>query len=151
LQIAHTLLPVIGQIGMLEAIYIQKLYKTNRVRNWLTMFILVLTVTGAVTYYFMYLTPKNSLELYQSISFAKDYKDAQAHMLKGYEKQLSQEEFEFMSRLDTSANRISQFSLFEYDEKTYILMTTPGTDRLKILRVEELPVEIRNYFMQLGP
>lgn len=30
-------------------------------------------------------------------------------------------------------------------------MTTPGTVRLKVLAVEELPEEIREYFLEIAP
>lgn len=51
--------------------------------------------------------------------------------------------------MGTSANRVSQFTLFEYDDKTIVIMTSPGTERLKVLTVEEMPIDIRNYFLEL--
>ena len=44
-------------------------------------------------------------------------------------------------------NSISQFTLLEFDEKTYIILTTPGTEKMEIINIEELPIEIREYFM----
>ena len=37
---------------------------------------------------------------------------------------------------------ISQFTLLEFDEKTYLIQTTPGTEKMKIIAIEELPTEI---------
>ncbi|MCM3575362.1 hypothetical protein M3172_19360 [Mesobacillus subterraneus] len=113
--------------------------------------ILMILVLGLAAYYILFFTPKDSLELYQAISFADDFEEAQKVMLEGYEGNFKEEDFEFINRLDTSADRISQFTLFEYDEKTYLVMTTPGTERLKVLAVEELPEEIREYFLEIAP
>lgn len=113
--------------------------------------ILMILVLGLAAYYILFFTPKDSLELYQAISFADDFEEAQKVMLEGYEGNFKEEDFEFINRLDTSADRISQFTLFEYDEKTYLVMTTPGTVRLKVLAVEELPEEIREYFLEIAP
>ncbi len=113
--------------------------------------ILMILVLGLAAYYILFFTPKDSLELYQAISFADDFEEAQKVMLEGYEGNFKEEDFEFINRLDTSADRTSQFTLFEYDEKTYLVMTTPGTVRLKVLAVEELPEEIREYFLEIAP
>lgn len=104
---------------------------------------------AVATYYILFFKPKNSLELYQVISFAKDYNDVQNLMLEGYEDNFSKEDFEYINRIDTQANSISQFTLFEYDEKTYLVMTSPGTEKLKVLAVEELPEDVRKYFLEL--
>ncbi len=103
---------------------------------------------GSACYIFLY-TPKNSIELYQAISFADDFEEAQELMLEGYEERFKKEDFDYIKRLDTSANSIRQFTLFEYDEKTYVIMTSPGTSRLKVFAVEELPLDIRKYFIEL--
>lgn len=113
--------------------------------------ILMILVLGLAAYYILFFTPKDSLELYQAISFADDFEEAQKVMLDGYEGNFKEEDFQFINRLDTSADRISQFTLFEYDEKTYLVMTTPGTERLKVLAVEELPEEVREYFLKVAP
>ncbi len=51
--------------------------------------------------------------------------------------------------LNTLPDRISQFTLLEYEGKTFVIMTSPGTEKLKVLAVEELPDELREYFMKL--
>ncbi len=67
-------------------------------------------------------------------------------ILEGNGENFKKEDFDYINRVDTSANRISQLTLIEYDEKTYVIVTSSGTPRLKILAVEELPIDIRNYF-----
>lgn len=120
-------------------------------KEWLFLFGIAFVCCGAATYYILFYTPKNSLELYQAISFADNFEEAQKLMLKDHEANFSKEDFEFIQRLDTSPERISQFTLFEYDEKSYVLMTTPGTQKLEILAVEELPKEVRDYFIETSP
>lgn len=106
---------------------------------------------GGATYYGFFYTPKNSIELYQAIAFADDFEEVKKLMLEGYEDNFKEEDFDFVKRLDTSPNSIGQFTLFEYDERTFVIMTSPGTKRLKVLAVDELPKDIRNYFLQLAP
>lgn len=38
----------------------------------------------------------------------------------------------------------------EFDETSYVIMTSPGTERLKILAVEALPEDVREFFLELG-
>ncbi|WP_339146638.1 MULTISPECIES: hypothetical protein [unclassified Sutcliffiella] len=106
-------------------------------------------IVGVAIYYVLFYTPKNSLELYQAIRFSKSYEELSELMLEGYNGNFPEEDYDFMSHLDNSPNSISQFTLFEYKEKTYLIMTTPGTNRLQVLDVKELPEEVRNYFLAL--
>ncbi|QOR68814.1 hypothetical protein IM538_04055 [Cytobacillus suaedae] len=106
---------------------------------------------GALTYYVVFFTPKDSLELYQAISFADSFKDAQKLSLEGYEHRFEKEDFDYIGRVDTQAESVQQFTLFQFEEKTYLIMTSPGTLRLKVLAVEELPEEVRDYFLEIAP
>ena len=122
--------------------------KTSKLKYWMVFIIVFLIIVGGPVYYTSFYTPKNSLELYQDISFAEDFEKAQKLMLKGYEANFQREDYEYI--YDTAPNRIGQFTLFEYSNKTYIVMTTPGTDKLEVLAVEELPEEIREYFFEVA-
>ncbi|MBO0588619.1 MULTISPECIES: hypothetical protein [unclassified Sporosarcina] len=116
--------------------------------------IIVFVILISVNYYFHLFKPKNSLDLYQSMTFADDFEEAQSLMLEGYEANFKEEDFEFINGTKTVANSINQFALFEYDERSYLIMTSPGTQgirKLKVLAVEELPTEIRDYFLELSP
>lgn len=124
--------------------------KKKTLKNWIAFLILVLVIVGGATYYNVFYTPKNSLELYQAISFADDFEDVKKLMLDGYEDNLKETDFEFINSLDTSPNRIGQFTFFEYDDRTFVIMTSPGTKKLEVLAVDELPKDIRNYFLQLA-
>jgi hypothetical protein len=125
----------------------KKTSKKTRIVSGIIVFVILVSINS---YIFLF-KPKNSLELYQSISFANDFNEVKKLMLKGYEGNFKEEDFAFMNRLDKPANSIGQFTLFEYDEKTFVIMTSPGTERLKVLAVEELPIEIREYFLELSP
>ena len=124
--------------------------KKKTLKDRITFIILVFVIVGGAMYYFVFYTPKNSLELYQAITFADDFEEAKKLMLEGYEDNFKEEDFEFIKRLDTIANSVGQFTLFEYDDRTFVVMTSPGTERLKVLSVDELPKDIRNYFRQLA-
>ena len=116
--------------------------------------IIVFVILISVNYYFHLFKPKNSLDLYQSMTFADDFEEAQSLMLEGYEANFKEEDFEFINGTKTVATSINQFALFEYDERSYLIMTSPGTQgirKLKVLAVEELPTEIRDYFLELSP
>ncbi|WP_284139795.1 MULTISPECIES: hypothetical protein [unclassified Virgibacillus] len=99
--------------------------------------------------YYVYLfTPKDSLELYQELTFAESFEEVQKHMLDGYEDNFTEEDFHYIQ--NNSADWIGQFTIFDYRGKSYVVMTTPGTERLKILAVEELPEEVRVFFSELS-
>lgn len=108
--------------------------------------ILVAIIVG-YSFYENFYTPKNSLELYQDITFADSINEVQKLFEDGYEVNFTEDVLQFMR--DQSANRIGQFTLFEYNAKSYIVMTSPGTKKLKVLAIEELPKEIRDFFSKL--
>lgn len=119
-------------------------------KSWLLFLVAVLVILGIPTYYVTFLTPKNSLELYQAIAFAEDFGEAKKLMQKEYEGNFREEDFEFISGTEDSPKRIGQLSLFEYDKKTFVIMTSPGTSKLEVLAVDELPKDVREYFLELG-
>lgn len=117
--------------------------------NIISSFLIGCLIVGVAIYYVLFYTPKNSLELYQAIRVSKSYQESAELMLEGYNENFPEEDYDFMSQLENSPKRITQFTLFEYKEKTYLIMTTPGTGRLQVLDVKELPEEIRNYFLEV--
>lgn len=123
--------------------------RQKKLKVWILFISFSLMCVFGSIYYVYFYTPKNSLELYQAISFADNFEDVQKLILEDYEDNFKKEDFTYMNRLDTNANNVSQFALFEYDEKTFVIMTSPRTSKLKILAVEELPIGIRNYFIIL--
>lgn len=122
--------------------------KKKTLKNRIAFLIFVLVIVSGAMYYDVFYTPKNSLELYQAISFADNFEDVKKLMLDGYEDNFKEADFEFINDLDTSPNRVGQFTIFEYDDRTFVIMTSPGTKKLEVLAVDELPKDIRNYFLQ---
>ncbi len=104
--------------------------------------ILLLLLLAAPTINWAITNPSNSLELMQTLrnsdnpeSLFIDSKNIDYESIK-----YIQEEFD--------PNMISQFTLLEFDEKTYLIQTTPGTKKMEIIAIEELPTEIREYFIE---
>ena len=99
----------------------------------------LLVVASPIIYWFMK-NPSNSLELMQTLRNSNNpeslYLDPEA---------IDYENIKYI-REEFDPNRISQFTLLEFDEKTYLIQTTPGTKKMKIINIEELSVEIREYF-----
>ncbi|ALS77393.1 hypothetical protein AUO94_01475 [Planococcus kocurii] len=117
-------------------------------RTLIILTTLILIINGVLIYSLYFSKPRNSLELYQAIAFADDFEQVQNLNLAGYEDNFKKEDFDYIKSEKSIANSISQMTLFAYDEKTYVIMTSPGTRKLKILTVEELPKDIRDYFSE---
>ncbi len=111
------------------------------------LFLFIIAVS--LIYYKNYFTQKNSLELYQELAFAKSFESVQKKLMeKGYEGNFTEEDFNAIQ--EGSMYKPSQFTLFEYYDKSFVILTTPGTERLKILSVHELPEDIRLFFSELA-
>lgn len=87
--------------------------KKKKLKEGSILFVVVLLIIGGYFYYEYFFTPKNSLELYQDITFADSVDEVQKLFLRGYEVNLTEEDLKYMR--DHSANRVSQFTLFEYN------------------------------------
>lgn len=104
-------------------------------------FILFLLLLAAPTINWAITNPSNSLELMQTLRNSNNpeslFLDSKNIDYKSIE--YIQEEFD--------PNMITQITLLEFDEKTYLIQTTPGTKKMEIIAIEELPIEIREYFI----
>lgn len=100
----------------------------------------LLVVTAPIIYWFM-TNPSNSLELMQTLRNSDNPKSLYLNS-----KNIDYESIKYIQE-EFSPNMISQFTLLEFDEKTYLIQTTPGTEKMKIIAIEELPTEIREYFL----
>ncbi|PYF08415.1 hypothetical protein [Ureibacillus chungkukjangi] len=124
--------------------------KKLTLKEILSFCIIAIVAIAASSYFILFFKPKNSLELYQSISFAKDFEEAQKLSLTGYERNFKKEDFDYISKPETVAKSVNQFTLFEFEDRTYLILTSPGKSKLKVLAVEELPEEIRSYFLEFS-
>ena len=64
--------------------------------GWSAFFIVIFVIVGGVMYYVYFFTTKNSLELYQEISFLDNFEEVQKLMLEGYEENFNEEDFHFI-------------------------------------------------------
>ncbi|KOS67771.1 hypothetical protein AEA09_03815 [Lysinibacillus contaminans] len=104
--------------------------------------IFILLIVAAPTIHWAITNPSNSLELMQTLRNSENpeslFLDSKNIDYKSIE--YIQEEFD--------PNTVKQITLLEFDEKTYFIQTTPGTKKMKIIAIEELPIEIREYFIE---
>ncbi|MFC5735584.1 hypothetical protein [Cytobacillus gottheilii] len=121
--------------------------RERKINSWVIYSIFALVTVGLLYYMYFY-KPKNTIELYQELTFSDSYEEIQNLILEGYEENFSEEDFENIQ--NNTAVRVGQFSLFEYHNTSYIIMTSPGTEKLKVLAVEELPEDIREFFMGIA-
>lgn len=103
--------------------------------------ILVLLIVASPIIYRFITNPSNSLELMQTLRNSDNPESLYLDP-----KNIDYESIEYIQE-EFDPNMISQFTLLEFDEKTYLIQTTPGTAKMKIIAIEELPVEIREYFI----
>ena len=87
--------------------------------------------------------PSNSLELMQTLRNSEN--PASLFM---EEKKFDAEIVEYIQE-EFSPNMVQQFTIVDFDEKSFLIQTTPGTTKLEIINIEELPEEMRNYFLSL--
>lgn len=104
-------------------------------------------VLGGMLLYYVNITPKNSIELHQKLKFADSFEKVEKLMLEGYEENFTEEDFKFIQA--ESPNRVEQYALFEYNDQSYIISTTPGTVKIKVLAVKQLPEDVRAFFLNI--
>lgn len=105
------------------------------------VFLALLVVASPIIYWFM-TNPSNSIDLMQTLRNAKNPESLYADS-----KNIDYESIEYIQK-EFNPNMITQITLLEFDEKTYAIQTTPGTQKMKIIAIEELPAEIRDYFIE---
>ncbi|MER2153935.1 MAG: hypothetical protein ABS917_07085 [Solibacillus sp.] len=103
--------------------------------------IAVLIIVSIPIFEWLLTNPSNSLELMQTLrnsenpeSLFMDENNFDAEIV-----EYIQEEF--------NPNMVKQFTILDFDEKSFLIQTTPGTTKLEIINIEELPEEIRDYFL----
>ena len=105
-------------------------------------FILLLLLLFAPTINWAITNPSNSLELMQKLRNSDN-----PESLFVDSKNIDYESINYIQK-KFDPNMVSQFTLLEFDEKTYAIQTTPGTKKMKIISIEELPNEIREFFIE---
>lgn len=99
-------------------------------------------------YYKIYISPSNSVELYRSIYNADEYGQLKQLMAGEETEGFSQTDYEYIRTITNNPQQISQFTLLSYQDTAYLIRTTPGTEKLKIIRVNELSDDLQAYFQE---
>ena len=97
-------------------------------------------------YTVIFLKPSNSIGLYHKILATDDLEDMEDLLFTS--EALTQEDYEYITALGNSPYMISQYTLFSFHEVSYLLMTTPGTDKLQIIQVDKVPEDIHSYLTE---
>ncbi|NIK12157.1 hypothetical protein [Alkalibacillus almallahensis] len=115
----------------------------------------ILTITLGVClaimigYYIFYLTPKSSWDLYMSIKGADDVEEIEELSHESVDIQLQEEDLNYIQ--DNLEVRIMQLTAIDFGDKSYIITTHPGNDRMEITNLEEIPSELMNELKELSP
>lgn len=103
--------------------------------------IAVLILVSIPLFEWLLTNPSNSLELMQTL---RNTEKPESLFLD--EENFDAEIVEYIKK-EFSPNMVQQFTILEFDEKSFLIQTTPGTTKLEIINIEELPEEMRNYFL----
>ncbi|MDW0115119.1 hypothetical protein QT711_18320 [Sporosarcina saromensis] len=113
--------------------------------------ILILVLLISIPFiYKVVIQPKNALEMYQMVKFAEDFNQVRGHVLEGYEGNVSEELYNEVKNTDLSPEKVRQFTVFEYENETYFIETSPGTMKLKVLGLDKVPEEVHEYLKGLN-
>ncbi|MCM3356812.1 hypothetical protein MKX96_12690 [Psychrobacillus sp. FSL W7-1493] len=114
--------------------------------------LLIVVISFGPLLYDFYMKPENSLELYQELRFSEEFTSVHHLLEQGYEKYFSEEAYDVLKSEKGSPSMIRQFTVVQYDDGTesVLIETSPGTNKLTILRAEVLPEVIENYFKELN-
>lgn len=119
--------------------------------DWAILSFLLLIIIGLMIYTVYFNKPKDSVQLYEEIALVEDVEKVNELMVDGFEDNFKVEDINYIQRPENTANQIRQVTLLEYDEKTFVMSTTPGTKKLEVYAIEELPEDIRIYFTDMAP
>ncbi len=109
---------------------------------------LSLGIVLSSSYHKIYMSPSNSVELYRSIYNADEYGQLKQLMAGEGTEGFSQTDYEYIRTITNNPQQISQFTLLSYQDTAYLIRTTPGTEKLKIIRVNELSDDLQAYFQE---
>ena len=90
--------------------------------------------------------PSTSIGLYHKMLATDELEDMEDLLFTS--EALSQEDYEYITALGNSPYMISQYTLFSFHEVSYLITTTPGTDKLQIIQVDKVPEDIQSYLAE---
>src|SRR5690554_6535019 len=96
--------------------------KIQQNKYLIAIFILLFMLISHIYYAEVYLTPKNSNELFQEIRYSEQYSDVSKLMSDSFESNFKQEDYDYMTDINNSENLVMQITLIDYFDKTFALM-----------------------------
>ena len=130
-----------GMYKVLRDFLIDLILEVSYMKKILAIIFALLIVSAPIIYWAI-TNPSNSLELMQTL---RNSENPESLFLDP--KNIDYKSIEYIQE-EFNPNMITQITLLEFDEKTYLVQTTPGTKKMKIIAIEELPIEIREYFIE---
>lgn len=124
--------------------------KLKEKQNRVLLFLVCMMLVAIPFIYKVVIQPKNALEMYQMVKFAEDFNEVRGHVLEGYEGNVSEELYNEVKNTDLSPEKVRQFTVFEYENETYFIETSPGTMKLKVLGLDKVPEEVHEYLKDLN-
>ncbi len=101
-------------------------------------------------YHKIYLSPSNSIEMYRAIYNTDEYEQVKQLVAGEGTEAFSQADYEYIRNVKNHPQEISQFTVLDFQDTAYLIRTTPGTEKLKIIQVNQLPADLQAYFQELG-
>lgn len=112
---------------MKEVNIIEEFVKGKTFMDWVVLFLLLFIIIGLIIYNGFFNKPKDSVHLYEEMVIAEDVEKINDLMVDGFEDNFKVEDITYIQHPENTANQIRQLTLFEYEDKTFVMSTTPGT------------------------
>lgn len=130
---------------------IEKFIKGKTFMDWAILSFLLLIIIGLIIYQSFFNKPQDSVQLYEKIAYVEGIEQVNELMVAGFEDHFKAEDITYIQRPENTAQQIRQVTLFEYEDRSFVITTTPGTKKLEVYAIEELPEEMRAFFTEMAP
>lgn len=130
---------------------IGKFIKGKTFMDWAILSFLLLIIIGLIIYQSFFNKPQDSVQLYEKIAYVEGIEQVNELMVAGFEDHFKTEDITYIQRPENTAQQIRQVTLFEYEDRSFVITTTPGTKKLEVYAIEELPEEMRAFFTEMAP
>ena len=129
---------------------IGKFIERKTFMDWAILSFLLLIIIGLIIYNGFFNKPKDSVQLYEEMALVEDVEKIRGLMVDGFENNFKVKDIAYIQHPENTASQIRQLTLLEYDEKSFVMSTTPGTKKLEVYTIEELPEDIKAYFANMA-
>lgn len=130
---------------------IEKFIKGKTFMDWAILSFLLLIIIGLIIYQSFFNKPQDSVQLSEKITYVEGIEQVIELMVASFEYHFKEEDITYIQRPENTAQQIRQVTLFEYEDRSFVITTTPGTKKLEVYAIEELPKEMRAFFTDMAP